>query len=190
VEAIVRDVRDRGNALTAGDVGYRYLLRALADAGRNDVIFDINNQTNKPGYGLQLARGKTSLTEGWDGGWSQNHFMLGQIEEWFYHDLAGIQSGGDGFKQIIIDPQPVGEVTWVKASYNSIRGKIVSNWQRHDGEFKLNVSIPPNTTALIFVPAQARERIKASSFQPRFLCYDKGRAVFETGSGDYEFQSD
>ena len=92
VNAIVRDVRARGNALTAGDVGYRYLLRALADGGRNDVIFDINNQTNKPGYGMQLAKGKTSLTEAWDGGSSQNHFMLGQIQEWFYHDLAGIQS--------------------------------------------------------------------------------------------------
>ena len=68
VDAIVRDVRQHGNALTAGDVGYRYLLRALADGGRSDVIFDINNQTNKPGYGMQLTKGKTSLTEAWDGG--------------------------------------------------------------------------------------------------------------------------
>ena len=63
-----RDVRKRGNALTAGDVGYRYLLRALADGGRSDVIFDINNQSGKPGYGMQLAKGATSLTEAWDAG--------------------------------------------------------------------------------------------------------------------------
>jgi alpha-L-rhamnosidase len=92
LDAIVRDVRNRGNALTAGDVGYRYLLRALADGGRSDVIFDINNQSDKPGYGYQLKKGATSLTEAWDAGRgsSQNHFMLGQIQEWFYHDLAGI----------------------------------------------------------------------------------------------------
>jgi alpha-L-rhamnosidase len=92
LEAIVKDVRDRGNALTAGDVGYRYLLRALADQGRSDAIYDMNNQSDRPGYGMQLKRGATSLTEAWDAnpGSSQNHFMLGQIDEWFFHDLAGI----------------------------------------------------------------------------------------------------
>ena len=68
LDAIVRDVRQHGNALTAGDVGYRYLLRALADGGRSDVIFDINNQSEKPGYGYQLKMGATSLTEAWNAG--------------------------------------------------------------------------------------------------------------------------
>jgi hypothetical protein len=92
VDAIVTDVTARGNALTAGDVGFRYLLRALADAGRSDVIFAMNHQSEKPGYGYQLARGATSLTEAWnaDRRSSQNHFMLGHLVEWLYHDLAGI----------------------------------------------------------------------------------------------------
>ena len=79
-----------------------------------------------------LAKGATSLTEAWDAegdstAASQNHFMLGQIQEWFYHDLAGIQNdpANAGFKKIIINPQPVGDVTWVKAGYDSIHGKIV-----------------------------------------------------------------
>jgi len=190
VNAIVRDVRDRGNALTAGDVGYRYLLRALADGGRSDVIFDINSQTNKPGYGMQLAKGKTSLTEAWDGGSSQNHFMLGQIDEWFYHDLAGIRSGGNGFKQIIIAPQPVGDVTWAEASYDSIRGNIRSRWERHDGKFTLKISIPTNTTAMVYVPAAPGTRVKAGSRQAKFLRAEGNRAVFATGSGDYEFRSE
>jgi alpha-L-rhamnosidase len=60
------------------------------------------------------------------GGASQDHFMLGQIQEWFYHDLAGIgcDPAGPGFKKIIINPQPVGDVKWVKAGYDSIRGKM------------------------------------------------------------------
>jgi hypothetical protein len=197
LDAIVRDVRARGNALTAGDVGYRYLLRALTDGGRSDVIFNINNQTNKPGYGMQLTKGKTSLTEAWDGGASQNHFMLGQIQEWFYHDLAGIQSGGNGFKQIIIAPQPVGDVTWVKASYNSIRGKITSDWKRDDKNFTLDISIPANTTATVFMPAKSADAasesgVAAGGFKNdgvKFLRQENGRSIFETSSGHYVFTS-
>jgi hypothetical protein len=154
--AVAEDVRGRGNALTAGDVGYRYLLRALADGGRSDIIFDINNQSEKPGYGYQLRQGATSLAEAWDAGRasSQNHFMLGQIMEWFYHDLAGIASdpAGPGFKKIIIRPSPAGDVTWVKCRYDSIHGQISSDWKREGPDFTLTVSIPANTSATIFVP--------------------------------------
>jgi hypothetical protein len=192
VDAIVADVRSRGNALTAGDVGYRYLLRALADGGRSDVIFDINNQSDKPGYGLQLKRGATSLTEAWDAGpgSSQNHFMLGQIQEWFYHDLAGIQNapGSAGFKKIVINPQPVGDVTWVKASYNSIRGKIASDWKRDGGKFTLKISIPANTTATVYVPAKSAAAV-ANTEGATFLRMENGRAMFAIGSGDYIFVS-
>jgi len=188
VDAIVRDVQSHGNGLTAGDVGYRYLLRALADGGRSDVIFDINNQSDKPGYGMQLKKGKTSLTEAWDGGSSQDHFMLGQIEEWFYHDLAGIRSEGDGFKAISINPQPVGDITWAKASYESIRGRIVSDWKRADGKFTLHVTIPPNTTANIYLPANSVSDVTPTR-GAEFLRVDNGRAVYGVGSGDYTFQS-
>ncbi len=205
LDALVRDVRAHDTANTAGDVGYRYVLRALADGGRSDVIFEMNNQTNQPGYGMQLAKGKTSLTEAWDGGASQNHFMLGQIQEWFYHDLAGIQNapGSAGFKQIIIRPQPVGDVTWAKASYNSIRGKIVSDWKvataREDSrptkKFTLKVSIPANTTATVFVPAKASGNVTESG-QPaaqsrgiQFLRMEDNCAVFAIVAGDYEFKS-
>jgi len=191
LDAIVADIRKRGNAFTAGDVGYRYLLRALADGGRSDVIFDINNQSDKPGYGMQLAKGATSLTEAWDAGRdsSQNHFMLGQIQEWFYHDLAGIQNAPDsaGFKEIVINPQPVGDVTWVKASYNSIRGKISSDWKRDGGKFTLKVSIPANTTATVYIPVHSASGTKCEG--ATFLRMENDRAVFAIGSGDYTFDS-
>ena len=199
LDAVVGDVRARGNALTAGDVGYRYLLRALADGGRSDVIFDLNNQSEKPGYGCQLKKGATSLTEAWDAGRSssQNHFMLGQIMEWFYHDLAGIRNdpGGSGFKQILIQPQFVGDIAWTRARFNSIRGKIVSDWKRRGDEFTLKVSIPANTVATVFVPAQSSALVTesgkpaSSSRGVKFLREENGCAVFEIGSGDYRFES-
>jgi len=187
--ALVSDVRAHTNAITAGDVGYRYLLRALAGGGRNDVIFDLNSRSDKPGYGLQLARGATSLTEAWDAGRhsSQDHFMLGQIQEWFYHDLAGIRPDGPGFKTIIIAPQPVGDITWAKASYESVHGKIVSDWKRTAGKFVLKVTIPANTTATIDIPAAAGSVVKANSSAARYLRTEAGCQVFATGSGDYTF---
>jgi alpha-L-rhamnosidase len=199
LEAVVRDVRQRGNALTAGDVGYRYLLRALADGGRSDVVFDMNSQSDHPGYGYQLKMGATSLMETWnaDPRASQNHFMLGQIMEWFYHDLVGIEGDptGPGFKEVIIKPQPVGDLTWVKASFESMRGKIVSHWTRADGVFKLSVTIPPNTTATVFVPARSADGVTVDgvmatrSVDLKFLRQEKGRAVFEVPSGQWVFQS-
>jgi hypothetical protein len=157
LDAIVADIRKHDNGVTAGDIGYRYLLRALAENGRSDVIFDMNNQSDRPGYGFQLKRGATSLTEGWGGTGSQNHFMLGQITEWFYHDLAGIQPdpAGPGFKKIIIKPAVVGDLTRVKASFRSVRGTIRSEWKRDGNAFTLHVTIPPNTTASIFLPGRA-----------------------------------
>ncbi len=197
LKSVVDDIHARDNGLTAGDVGYYYLLRALAEDGRSDVIFDMNNQTNKPGYGMQIAKGKTSLTEAWDGGSSQDHFMLGQIQEWFYHDFAGIQDapGSPGFKKIIIAPQPVGNVTWVKASYNSIHGTIVSDWQRDRGKFSLKISIPANTTAMVYVPAKSSETVTENGNLAgqtpgvKFLRFENDRAVYAIESGNYDFQS-
>jgi hypothetical protein len=199
LDAIERDIRARGNALTAGDVGYRYLLLALAEGGRSDVIFDLNNQSDKPGYGYQLKKGATSLTEAWDAGRSssQNHFMLGQIQEWFYHDVAGIggNPAGPGFKKIIIHPQPVGDLTWARAGYDSIRGKITSDWKRAGGKFTLSVTIPANTTATVFIPAASAETVTeggkpaAQSGGVKFLRMENDRAVFEIESGAYTFGS-
>ncbi len=196
---LVRDVRQHGDALTAGDVGYRYLLRALAEGGRSDVIFEMNNQSDKPGYGYQLKMGATSLTEAWnaDPRSSQDHFMLGQITEWFFHDLAGIGTDptGPGFKKIIINPQPVGNVTWVDARYDSIRGLIASHWTKRDDRFTLAVTLPPNTTATVLIPARSADQVRVEG-EPavrhegvKFLRQEKDRAVFEVGSGHWDFES-
>jgi hypothetical protein len=199
LDAVVRDVRARGNSLTAGDVGYQYLLRALADGGRSDVIFDMNNQSEKPGYGFQLRQGATSLTEAWDAGRasSQNHFMLGQIVEWFYHDLAGIGCAPEspGFKSIIIHPQPVGDVTWARAGFDSIRGRIVSDWKKSAHAFTLQITIPPNTTATVYVPSKSgnvQESGKPIGRSPgvKFIQSTGSEAVYQVESGSYQFTSE
>ena len=158
LDLIVADVAEHHNGVTAGDVGYRYLLRALADGNRSDVIYAMNNQSERPGYGYQLKMGATSLTEAWDArrDSSQNHFMLGQIMEWFYHDLAGIQPLEEqpGFKQFAIKPAFLSELTHVRGRFVSGYGEIVSEWRREKGVLSLAVKVPPNTSALVYLPSQ------------------------------------
>ena len=150
---------------------------------------------------MQIKKGCTSLTERWDGettGWSsQSHFMSGQIIEWFYHDLAGIQRNENvaAFKKIIIKPAVVGDITWVKASYDSIQGKIVSQWQREGQDFTLHVSIPANTAGPIAVPTTDSNWVReggqpaAESAGIKFLRMDGACALYQVGSGDYRFDS-
>jgi alpha-L-rhamnosidase len=200
LNAVVEDVSRHGNALTAGDVGYRYLLRALAEGGRSDVIYAMNNQSERPGYGYQLEKGATSLTEAWDAapGPSQNHFMLGHIIEWFYHDLAGIGMDPSlpAFKKVVIRPATPGDLSWVKARYNSLYDQIESHWTVTNGKFTLNVAIPPNTTAVVYIPAQAGARVTESgkpadhALGVKYLRWEDGAAVYEVASGRYSFSVD
>jgi hypothetical protein len=151
---LVANVNSMG--LTSGDIGHRYLLRALADQGRSDLVFSLHGGTNNPGYGYILNQGATALTEAWDANPSdsQDHFMLGHITEWFYHDLAGIQldPSAPGFQHVIIKPAFVGDLTWVNAGYHSGRGTIVSDWGLTNGQATINVTIPVGATGSICLP--------------------------------------
>src|SRR5215210_5639621 len=102
-----------------------------------------------------LQNDATTLWESWEfpeTGPSRNHPMFGSIDEWFYRSLLGINPAAPGFEKIIIKPQPVADLTWAKGSYNSIRGVILSDWKLDGNEFALNVFIPANTQAIIYVP--------------------------------------
>ena len=197
VENIVADVRERKNSLTAGDIGYRYLLRVLEDNGRSDVVFDMNNRSDVPGYGFQLAHGATSLTESWQAYRfvSNNHFMLGHLMEWFYSGLGGIRQAEHsiGFKHIDICPRPVGNVTSAEASYISPYGVIASKWEKGNSDFELNVTIPANTTAIIYLPASQIAEITESGTpvnrrnDVKILDHKHGVTLISVGSGQYRF---
>ena len=197
INNIIADLRQRGNALTAGDIGFRYLLRVLDDAGRSDVIFDMNSRSDVPGYGYQLAHGATSLTESWAAlpAVSNNHFMLGHIMEWFYSGLAGIRSapGAIAMNNIEIRPEPVGDVSFAKASYNSPYGIIATDWEKDGDKFELTVQIPPNTSALIYLPAKKGDKITEggnplqTNKDIKLTGYSNGKALIKAGSGIYHF---
>ena len=169
LDNLVKDIKAHGNRLTTGDVGNRYLFQTLARNGLNDLMYTMHNHEDAPGYGFQLKFGATTLTEQWDPrqGSSWNHFMMGQIDEWFFVSLAGIQhaSGKTGFRELEIRPQAVGDLEAVKASYESLYGTIAVDWTHRDGMFTLNVTIPVNCSAKVYLPGdrEAKE-VKSGTY--------------------------
>jgi hypothetical protein len=153
---IADDVRGRGNHTSAGDIGYHYVLAALAAGGRSDLIYAMATAPDPPSYAAQLARGATSLTEAWDANpdASQNHFMLGHIEEWLYEWLAGIapEPGTRAWRRVILQPHPVGDLESAGASYDSPRGRIVCRWKRAGQEIVIDAVLPPGVSGEVRQP--------------------------------------
>lgn len=191
VDALVGDIRGRNNALTAGDIGYRYVLKALEEAGRSDVIFDMNYRDDVPGYGFQLKHGATALTESWQAyeSVSNNHFMLGHLMEWFFSGLAGIRQTKNSvaFKEVEIRPEPVGDVKEVKATFYSPYGVISSEWRKTEEKFEAIISIPANSTAVVYLPSK-KGAVVLMNGKKVIVQYKEGKAVLKTGSGDYTFE--
>jgi hypothetical protein len=194
---IIEDIRSHDNGITAGDIGFRYLLKALNDEGRSDVIFDMNSNADVPGYGYQLRKGATALTESWqaNANASNDHFMLGHLMEWFYSGLAGISQSASsvGYREIIIRPEVVGNVTYAEASYLSPYGLIKNNWKKKGNRFEMHTSVPVNSTAIIYLPSGKYSVIKedGKTFN-RFnnstlIGYKKGKTLLKVGSGNYSF---
>ena len=168
---LIKDVEAHGNRLTTGDVGNRYLIQTLARNGVHELIYKMFNHEEAPGYGFQLKFGATTLTEQWDPrqGSSWNHFMMGQIDEWFFNSLVGIRPSTtpkQGYQKFIIAPQPVGDLKYVKASYETLYGTINVDWTCENGTFTLNVSVPVNTTAVVYLPGEKEPKeIQSGTYQ-------------------------
>ncbi|RZL46367.1 MAG: alpha-L-rhamnosidase, partial [Pedobacter sp.] len=192
VENIIKDIRTNNNSLTAGDIGYRYLLRVLENEGRSDVIFDMNSRSDVPGYGMQIAKGATALTESWAAlpTVSNNHFMLGHLMEWFYSGIGGIRQdeGSIAFDKIKIYPEVVGDLTFANTSYNSPYGEISTKWKKTSNTFTLEVYIPANTKAVIYMPPFPKAIITEennATFTDAGM--ENGRSKIAVGSGYYKF---
>jgi alpha-L-rhamnosidase len=211
---LVDDIEKRGCHLSTGFVGLSYLLPTLAETGHLDAAYRLLNQDTFPSWGYSIKNGATTIWERWDG-WtgekgfqdpgmnSFNHYAFGSVGRWLFNTVAGIDTDGPGYKRIRIEPRPAGGFTYAKASYESIYGRIVSDWKIEDNNFTLNVTIPANTTATVYVPAANVQSVKESGrdaakaegptgdggAQVRFLQAENGKAVFAVGSGTYRFTS-
>jgi hypothetical protein len=197
INRLVENIREHGNHVTTGDIGFHYEVRALTNGGRSDVMNDLLSRTDSPSYGYQLAKGATTLTEAWDTNQdsSQNHFMLGHAEEWFYRGLAGIDFdlSRPVSSRIVIRPSLVAGTRSAFARYDSVLGRIVSQWSRNATDVTLDITIPPGSSATIYLPTNMSESVRDSG-RPLHLttgiesiAVEDGRVRCVAGSGEYHF---
>ncbi|WP_329521306.1 family 78 glycoside hydrolase catalytic domain [Spirillospora sp. NBC_01491] len=190
---LVASVTAKGYHLTVGEIALPSVFRVLSAAGRDDVIHAVATQTGNPSYGYQVAHGATSLTENWDGptsGNSQNHFMLGAIDEWFHNGLAGLGQADDsvGYRHLLVRPAVVGDITRAAAAYETPRGRAAASWRRTGKRLRLDVTVPPGATARVEVPLLGGTGRPKAPGDARWTGVQDGRGVFEIGSGDWTFE--
>lgn len=186
-----------------GLVGAQWLMRSLSDNGRIDVAYQIATQKTYPGWGYMIEKGATTIWELWNGDTadpamnSGNHVMqIGDLGIWMYEYLGGIRTDPNrpGFKHSIVRPFPVADLRFVKASHKSMYGPLATSWKSDAGRFTMEVTIPPNTTATVYVPAKdaasVTESGKPAAKSLKFARMESGAAVFEVGSGTYSFISE
>ncbi len=195
VSNLVANVEARNGHIDTGILGAKYLLNALLENGRADVAYRMASQRDLPSWGWWIEQGATTLWEEWNGSGSRNHIMFGDISAWFYKALAGINPdpASPGFKHFFIKPNIVGDLTTARAAYNSVSGRIASEWYSDKDGFHLKVTIPANTSAAVLVPNATPDKviegkIPASQAEGlKFLRAENGGALYEVGSGTYEF---
>ena len=195
IQRLVENIHRRGDHLSTGFVGTPYLIATMTDLGLGELLYKIITQQDHPGWNTLIADGV--MKETWKGGLVQMPSLGGAIGQWFYKIAGGIRPdpAAPGFKKIIIRPTMVGDVTWVKCEYDSNYGWIASNWTREGNKVSMDVTIPPNTTATVFVPAKDAADVTESGKPAntaegvRFLRMEKGAAVYEVVSGTYNFES-
>jgi alpha-L-rhamnosidase len=205
-EHLVRAIEREDWHLSSGFVGVGYLCPALTEAGYVDVAYRLLGNETYPSWGYTIKNGATTIWERWDG-WTEengfqspsmnsfNHYSLGSVGEWLYRYVAGIDLDPQtpSFGRIVIRPCPGGSLSWARGEYESVRGRIVSAWRIEGDRFDLEVTIPPNTTATVYVPVEGGAGISESG-KPveqaesiKILSREEKVGVLAVGSGRYEF---
>jgi len=195
---LVNDIVEKHNThLTTGYIGTKYLLDLLTQKGLKDLVWKLALKTDFPSWAYSLRNGRTTITEKWTDGGSQNHVVLGAaIDPWFYNVLAGINTDENfpGFKKFIIKPYiPSNDLEWVNASVNTLYGTITSSWQKKQDGLIIDIKVPSNTTAIVYLPkslgatitegGKQLSKVKGIKSMPSGL----DESIFEVRSGSYSF---
>lgn len=204
-ESLNRDVVEKHDGHhSTGHMGTRYIYGELSRFGYGETAQTMLNQTTYPSFGELFLRGATTIWEYWgekeidetsNGTRSQNHPFQGGFDAWFYNGIAGINPDPErtGFKHIILKPQLIGDLTYAIARFHSIYGMIISGWKKDNETLEWDVSVPVNTTATLYVPAESSDMVTEGgrpadkSEGLTFIRMNRGNAVYTAGSGNYRF---
>jgi alpha-L-rhamnosidase len=207
VEYLVANIRSYDNHLTTGFLGTPYLCLVLSRFGRTDVAYDLLLQDTYPSWLYPVKMGATTIWERWDGikqdGTFQttgmnsfNHYSYGAIGDWMYRILGGLNTDdtGPGYKKIMIAPQPGGKISHASTQLETLYGLTGSTWKIENGTFKLDVIVPPNTSATVRLPGAAEAKVTETGValsdvkEINNLKTINQDLEFKVGSGRYHFE--
>jgi alpha-L-rhamnosidase len=205
-DRLAQNVRDYNNHLTTGFLGTPYLCHVLSRYGYTDIAFTLLTQETYPSWLYPVKMGATTIWERWDGqkpdGTFQtpgmnsfNHYSYGAIGDWMYRVVAGIDTYQDapGYKKIKIMPHIGGGFTNIAATLQTYYGAVTSNWTVKDKQLQMDIEIPANTTATVYIPAADAASVMennvalSSSADIKVTGKDGNYIVAEVGSGKYRF---
>ncbi|MEN8654919.1 alpha-L-rhamnosidase [Streptomyces sp. 21So2-11] len=195
-DRLVELIKSKGWHLSTGFLGTPRLLPVLTATGHTDVAYRLLVQRTFPSWGYQIDRGATTMWERWDsikpdgsfqdaGMNSFNHYAYGSVGEWMYANIVGIAPADPGFRKVLVRPRPGGGVTEAEGRFDSVRGPISTRWKTGADGFKLTVTLPANTTAEVWIPAENKARVDHG--RAKFLRMEDGCAVYTAGSGTHRF---
>jgi alpha-L-rhamnosidase len=184
----------RKGHIWAGITGGAFLLKTLLEADRADLIYEMASKQDYPSWGDMLVRGATTFWESWeDDGHSKLHSSYLHIGYLFLPGLVGIRPDPDapGYQSFVIKPAVLSDkgLTWVKGSLATAHGEIASEWKVEDGRLRLNVTVPPNTTARLYLPTKDPARVLEDGKPARATAAERGQAVFRLEPGRYSFDA-
>jgi len=70
---------------------------------------------------------------------------------------------------------------------DSIRGPIRSRWEQRDDSLILDIDVPANVTAEVWIPAEASDHITEGQRDAPIREWRDGAAIVEIGSGTWTF---
>jgi len=196
VQKLVAGIEARDWHLSTGFLGTPFLLFTLADHGRADVAYRLLLNETYPSWGYMLSKGATTWWERWNGDTgdpgmnSFNHYAFGSVMAWVYRSVAGIDTttDGAGYRQIVIHPMLNERMTHARGEYDSVYGRIVSDWESKPGiSFSLKLTIPANTQAKVFLPAISNSKVTEND-EPVQVRNESGSYVVDLGSGSYQLE--
>jgi alpha-L-rhamnosidase len=204
---LATDIRSRGVSLATGTIGTHFVLDVLTDSGYASLAYDLLLRTKFPSWGYMIREGATTIWETWNGTqvylnssgavekqtMSRNHPEFASIGGFLFRRIAGIDAGTPGFGTIIVRPILDPRLRRGGGEYDSVRGRISTDWRQHgDGSFSLKVTVPANTLARVHLPATPTSRIQerlglAGRTDLKSAQRSASEAVFYVGSGSYDF---
>ena len=193
---LVADIESRKWHLSTGFLGTPFLLFTLADHGQSDVAYRLLLNETYPSWGYMLSKGATTWWERWNGDTgdpgmnSYNHYAFGSVMAWVYRSVAGIDTNveGAGYREIVVHPMLDPRLTHARGQYDSVYGRIVSDWNANPGKsFSINLTIPPNTKAKVYLPAIPKAHVTEDRHRVNAIP-QAGSLVVQLGSGSYHLE--